>query len=249
MSVDFFIVTDIPYDKLLSSNVYMINKSLEQVKDLASEKLGFKVSLDYAYKLCDFKPAYGLIFSDILEKYDFWAQSDIDVIYGNIRSFMDYDMLHYYDFVSVRHDFATGVFALYRNNDLMNNLFKKSADYIKVFSNDEHFCFDECNHVHPLLEDGSRTIFDVETDIQSFTHVVKIAEKEGIIKSHFDFIIMEGITGKVKFNKGAIIYKNKYEALLYHLIKMKAIYNPGKAPKVISDTYNISSKRIYNIKH
>jgi hypothetical protein len=244
-TVDFFIITDNVYSKALSKNVYFVKKSLKDIKILASKKLGFEVALDYAYKICDFRPAYGLIFSDITKKYDFWGQSDIDVIYGNIRSFMTDEVLHDYDFISTRHDYTTGAFALYRNTSLINNLFKKSKDYVKVFSSSEHFCFDECNYIHSLLEDGSRTIFDVETNIESFTHVVKRAEIDNQIRAYFDFILIEGTPGNIKFDNGRIIYKKYFEAILYHLIKLKIVFNPKNTPKEIPDKYSISSKRIY----
>lgn len=246
-TIDFFIITDNKYEGHLSANVKILNMTLIEIKSLATQKLGFEVSLDYAYKLCDFKPAYGIIFSHILAGYDFWAQTDIDVIYGDIRAFMNDDMLINYDFISVRHDYTTGCFSMYRNNYLMNTLFKNSLDYMEVFSSTEHFCFDECNHVHPQLEDGSKSIFEISTQIESFTHVIKTAQLNGQIRAHFDFLILEGLAGRMKFIKGKIIYRNIYEILLYHLIKMKKIYSPSVIPKNIPDVYSISSSRIYHI--
>lgn len=245
LTIDFVIITDNVYEKQMSANVTIINKTLEEVRLMASKKLGLNVCIDNAYKLCDLKPAYGLIFSELLSGYDFWAQSDIDIIYGDIRAFMNDEILSSYDFISVRHDYTTGCFALYKNNSLINNLFKNSADYVKIFTSSEHFCFDECNHVHPLLEDGSKTIFEVETQIESFTHVIKAAELEGQIKAHFDFIIIEGLPGQLKFVNGKIIYKNIYEALLYHLIIFKQVYKPLNKLNMIPNTYRISPSRIY----
>lgn len=61
-TIDFYIITDntveIPNKP---NNLIIINKKLEEIKILASTKLRFEVSLDYAFKLNDFKPAYAFI--------------------------------------------------------------------------------------------------------------------------------------------------------------------------------------------
>ena len=87
-TIDFLIFSDIKHTYHLPVNVMIVNKSIEEIKTLTSKKLGFKINIDFPYKLCDYKPAYGLIFEDYTRGYNFWGQSDIDVIYGNIRNFM-----------------------------------------------------------------------------------------------------------------------------------------------------------------
>lgn len=244
-SVDFLIVTDIQdYLKPLPRNVKFIFKTIDDINILASQKLGFEVKIKHPYKFCDFKPAYGLIFSELLLKYDYWAQSDIDIIFGNIRSFLNEETLSYYDFISMRHDYTTGCFALYKNSSLMNNLFKRSKDYKKVFSSDQDFAFDESNFVNNSLTEGI-SIFEIKTEIESFTQVIKSAEHNNEIKAHFDFILIEGLTGKIKFDKGKIVYRNQFEAILYHLYLLKHAFKPKKIRKNIPDKYYISNKNIY----
>ncbi len=243
-TIDFLIFSDIKHTFHLPSNVTIVNKSIAEIKTLTSKKLGFKVNIDFPYKLCDYKPAYGLIFKDYTKGYDFWGQSDIDVIYGNIRNFMTDEMLNKYDFMSIRHDYTSGCFALYRNNELINNMFKRSKDYRKVFSNSQHYCFDECNFAWDELT-GGKSIFEVKTEIESFTHIIKAAEKNSEIQAYFDFILIEGLVGKMKFDKGKIVYKNLYEGILYHLYWLKRVYFPAKISKRIPDVYHISPTRIY----
>lgn len=222
-TVDFIIITNnletIPNKP---KNVKIIYKTPDDIRNLASQKLGFTVNLEYPYKLCDFKPAYGFIFSDILQDYDFWGHGDIDMVYGNIRDFMTEELLSEYDVVSSRHDFITGTFCLYRNIEFTNTLFKQSKDYKLVFSRPEHFCFDECNFLFYELQNGA-SIFDFPERIQSMTYVVKQAEKEGKIKAFFDFIIVEGLPGDIKWDNGSIIYKNEFEGMYYNLIRLKNI--------------------------
>lgn len=77
----FYIITD-NKNKIDNKpqNVKIIYKTLEEIKASAFQKLGFKVNIDYPYKLCDFKPAYGFLFPEIIKDYDFWTQSDLDII-------------------------------------------------------------------------------------------------------------------------------------------------------------------------
>ncbi|MEQ1554498.1 MAG: DUF6625 family protein [Ferruginibacter sp.] len=244
-SIDFFIFSDITHKFQVPPNVKIIHKSIEEIKELASKKLGFQVNLDFPYKLCDFKPAYGLIFEDYIKLYDYWAQSDIDIIYGNLRNFITDDFLNKYDFISVRHDYTSGCFALYKNNMLMKNIFKRSKDYKIVFSNSKHYCFDECNFAWDYLTEG-KTIFEIETEIESFTHVIKKTEKKNEINAHFDFILIEGLVGKIIFDRGTIVYKKMFEGILYHLYWLKRVYNPKKNPRIIPDKYFISPRKIYH---
>ncbi|MDQ6469294.1 hypothetical protein RB619_01475 [Flavobacterium sp. LHD-80] len=243
-TVDFYIITH-NKNKIDNKpdNVKIIYKTLDEIKASASEKLGFKVSIDYPYKLCDFKPAYGFLFPEIVKDYDFWAQSDLDIIFGDIRLFLTEDFLASYDFISMRHDYTTGCFGLYRNNEKMNTFFMKSKDYKFVFSNPKHYCFDECNFAWDPLTYG-RSIFEIHTEIVSFTHLIKAAEITREIRAHFDFIIIEGYTGDVVFENGKIIYKNEFEGLLFHLFWIKKTYSPKIALKKIPDFYKIGPVKI-----
>lgn len=245
-TVDFIIITDNKETILnKSQNVKIIHKTLDEIKAIAFEKLGFTVNIDYPYKLCDFKPAYGFLFSEITNGYDFWGQSDLDVIYGDIRGFINDKMLSTFDFISLRHDYTTGCFAIYRNNEKMNKFFMRSKDYKLVFSNHKHYCFDECNFVWDELTAG-KSIFDLETEIESFTHLIKAAVMTKEINAHFDFILMEGKTGRVMFDEGKVIYKKQFEAVLYHLFWLKKLYKPKNSPQNIPDKYYISTTRIYH---
>lgn len=220
---------------------------MDEIISIASMKLKLKVNIDYPYKLCDIKPAYGFIFSDIIKGYDFWGHGDIDVVYGDIRSFMTKEILQNYDIISSRHDYITGTFCLFRNSKEMNTLFKKSKDYKMVFSDNTHYCFDECNFLFLELQNG-RDIFDYPENIQSMTWVVKDQERKGKLKAFFDFMIVEGTPGKIKWDKGKIIYKDEYEAMFYHLIKFKTDCKRKTILNPIPNTFYFTPKTIRALK-
>lgn len=165
----------------LPPNVKLIHYTIDEFKADATKALEFEVVVGHGYKLCDFKPAYGYIFPDLIKGYDFWGHCDIDIIFGNIHTFMTDDVLNQYDVISARHDYLTGSFALYRNGLFNNALFKESKDYIKVFTSSENFCFDETNYAFKAFEIGLHHS-EIKTEVESMTHVVKRLEEKGKIK-------------------------------------------------------------------
>jgi len=244
-TIDFYIITDNKeYIGDKPANIKIVYKTVEEINLTASKKLGFTVNIDNPYKLCDFKPAYGFIFLEIIGKYDFWGHGDIDVIYGNIRDFITDEMLKNYDIISPRPDWVPGCFLLFKNTEKMNTLFMQSKDYQTVFTSSKHFCFDETNFSHDLFTEGYK-YSEIRTEIESMMHVIKRLEEIHEIKPYFDLHIVEGKPGKLRWNKGILTYRNQFEALLYHLIKLKEVYHPKTILKKIPETFSISPTRIY----
>ena len=220
-TIDFIILTDNTntiFDK--PSNVKVVYKTLEEFKERASAKLGFMVTIETPYKLCDFKPTYGFLFPEIVQNYDFWGHGDIDMVYGNIRNFMTNEILNLYDIISSRNDITTGTFLLYRNNIKMNTLFMQSRDYKQVYTDAEHYCFDECNFLFTELQRGD-SILDYPNNIQSMTYLAVKGDMEGQFRAFFDYIIVQGMSNNIRWDNGIIIYDSQFECMFYDLIKYK----------------------------
>ena len=220
-TIDFIIITDnkepLPNN---STNVRVINKSIDEIKKRASQKLGFPVKIDCPYKLCDIKPAYGFLFPEITKGYSFWGYGDIDVMYGDLGHFLTNKLLEAYDIFSFRPEYLTGALTIFRNVKKMNQLFMQSRDYRTVFSQSEYFNFDECNFLFVPLWDG-KAIDTVLCRIESMTHVVRKKAKVNYLNAYFDFNLIEGRVGNIKWHNGKVFYKNQFEAILYHLLKFK----------------------------
>jgi len=245
-TIDFIIITDNDI-KTLPDNVIIIQKQLKEIRVIASEKFGFGIPDFDAYKLCDFKPAYGFLFPDIIARYNFWGHGDIDVIYGDIRAFILEEMLSQYELITARHDFLSGTFTLFKNNEKMNTLFMKSKDYKKVFASSNHFCFDECNFLWKEIWELKQheTIFDLPFEIESMTHVVKKLQLENNLNAFFDFMIVEGTPGNLKWIAGKMIFKKQFEVLLYHLVKFKKQNTSSKVLNPVPNSFKLSPTRIY----
>lgn len=220
-SIDYLFVTNINIEKFnLPKNIKAINLSLSDFCIMASSKLGFKIIINNLYKLCDFKPSYGLIFQDYIHNYDFWGHSDIDLVYGNIRGFMTHEVLSNNEIISIRSEYISGFFALYKNTNKINNLFQESEDYRIVFQTPNYLGFDECSlKCEELLQGNSINKFN-ET-YKSMTHIVKILENKDKIRAYFDLHVVESTPGNLLWDRGNLYYKNIFEIMLYHLVSFK----------------------------
>ena len=140
---NFLIITD---QKLHTvANVKVLEMSFSELKDKISQLFRFSLSLESPYKLCDFKPAYGLIFKEYIQGYDFWGFGDIDLVYGNLHTFVTEDILERYTVIS-----GWGHLTLYKNNKKCNTFFMRKEpgflDYKTVFSTSKNCAFDEYLH-------------------------------------------------------------------------------------------------------
>ncbi len=146
-SIHLKLITNIPfqeYQKYKGDNISIITMSWSDLVKLISTRLQLKLNKFQfrSYKLCDLKPAFGLIFSEYLQGYDFWGYCDVDMIIGNLGNFLTEENLKEYEMISASKG-NPGYMTIYRNNDKVNHLFTKSPDYLKVFQATNSYRFDE----------------------------------------------------------------------------------------------------------
>ena len=150
--ISFYLFTDADLSAyMIPANVQWITYSLEQMRERASEVLGFEAALYKPYKCCDFRPLYGRIFSEYIREFDYWGHCDFDLIWGDLSYYFDLYRINDYDkFLPLGH------LSLYKNTDENNMTYmldgSRCGDYILAFSKDEHRAFDE--------EFGIGSIFD-----------------------------------------------------------------------------------------
>ena len=243
--INFYIFSDSECTVALPGNVTFIDMSFEEFRQMANEKLGMKVNLPVPYKCCDLRPAFGQIFNEYTGGFDFWGHGDIDVIFGNIKSFLTDEILSQHDILSVRHDYLAGWFTLYRNTPEINNMFRLSKDYLKIFTNDKYYNFDETNLSFQKFTWGV-PYKSIDSEVESMTHVVKKLQEGNKIRAYFNLHAIEGLTGKIKWTSGDLVFKNKYAIMLYHLLELKKVYMPQKQPAHIPEKFYISASRIYH---
>ncbi|NEO32230.1 MAG: hypothetical protein F6K36_17710 [Symploca sp. SIO3C6] len=161
-SIDWLFFTDCEIPDLSLNNVRFVPFTLEKFGVLASEKLGFKVELPFVYKICDFKPTFGVIFPDYIHDYDFWGHCDLDVVWGDIRNFINDNILSKYEIISARKEMICGHFSLFRNNIRINSIFTKVPYYQGQLQVPKTGGFDEAamtNIVQALAKKGEVLVY------------------------------------------------------------------------------------------
>ncbi len=141
----------------IPDNVHVHAMTLEEIRQRAAKHLDFDPVLTTPYKLCDYKPMYGLIFQDYLAGYDFWGHVDPDVVWGDMGSFITDELLDEYSRL-----FQRGHLNLYRNTDEVNHFALHELPgwnicYKDIYSTTRHCCYDESaliEHLFSKFTDG-----------------------------------------------------------------------------------------------
>ena len=155
---DWLLITDVQITDPIPPNVQIRRMSFEGLRKRIQSKFDFEISLPYPYKLCDFKPAYGLVFEEWIQEYEWWGYCDCDLILGNLSKFLfplfekEYDKL-----------FAVGHMTLYRNTYWNNRRFMKPLHgkdcYRMAFSMPEIRTFDEDYWTETYHDENVHQIF------------------------------------------------------------------------------------------
>ena len=229
--IDFYILTDkfFPGDK--SNNIHFIKYTLDEIKNKASIVLGFNCVLDTPYKLCDYRPIYNLLFSEICNKYEYWGYGDIDVIYGNLNRLFELGLFDKYLVI-----FKLGHLSFVKN-DLRCNFFNLVNKTIlkKIYSSNESFFFDERDYsrysllskIYPnLVYDNYIDIADI-SPVYSFLWPPKEQYKKLTPVKHIFKKSKDGRLIGYYCEQNTIHQK---EFLYIHLIKRKMRYNLKSVP-------------------
>ena len=184
---DWLVITDIKKTYNYPPNVRLLDLSWEALKELLDQSFDFKISIDSPYKLCDFKPAYGYIFRNYIEEYDYWGYCDVDVLFGDLRKFLPDNKLEKYDKIG-----HLGHMSIYRNCDEINFMFAKDINkvyrYKEVFTSNLNYMFDEWNMIsinHIFLHNKKRILmfndfFDIYPYDDNFKRVYRIIPSQNM---------------------------------------------------------------------
>lgn len=160
--IDWVLMTDHESPCALPPNVHHIRTDLDSLRAQFSNRLGFSVTLDRPYKLVDYKPAYGYLFPDLVQGYDFWGHCDLDVVFGDIRAFFTDAVMDRYDKIQER-----GHLSIYRNDERTNALFMEQCenvvDYRKVYADSSIYCYDEFRGIYRICKRKGISYTDIDT--------------------------------------------------------------------------------------
>lgn len=243
-SIDFLLFTDIE-EIQGKNNIDVKHMSFNAFKALIQNNFDFKICCDIPYKICDFKPAFGEIFSDYLVGYDFWGYCDTDLVFGDIRKFFPDELLNKYDRCMI-----DGHLSLYRNNDLINSIYRASGtypeyNYQEAYTTNDACYFDEYRGMElKCLRNDIKLFYDNSIYVNANPKKTTFYDKEG------NNIIGIWKNGKLYIDN----LKEQKEILYFHICKrdmrISGDYNELTAgmyiaPGVISPTLNNSKEDMF----
>lgn len=216
--IRFILIVDKPVEANLPPNVRVIVATLLELKERFSDVLGMNVVLDIGYKLCDYRPTFGLTFKEELDGSDFWGHVDLDQLFGHIISFLPQHDIYKYDRI-----FHRGHFTLYRNNEIGNNLFSMPHPTVHAkdtFLTSKNTWFDEtagiyqivCHNNVPQYE-NNHAVGDLVPRIPRFA----LGDKS-LNRRHQAFVIEDGRAIQVYEENGTI---QRREFMYFHFQKRK----------------------------
>ena len=182
---DWLIFTDdhTPYD--YPENVHVHYEAFTDMQQRAQRHFDFPISLSTPYKLCDFRPTYGLLFEEYLTNYTHWGHCDCDVVFGQLNCFITDAMLDDYDKL-----FTQGHCTIYKNTPSVNRAFMLPLNgeeiYKTVFSHNRAFTFDESylpTNVNRVFEQNGLKIFkpDLSANTDSRSNIFRLTHYDAAL--------------------------------------------------------------------
>lgn len=148
--VDFVCFTNLDED-LGSDRVKLVNTTPEEFDERIENLTGIKSNKSYDERgvaSCDQRPFIPSLYPELMEGYDFWGWVDLDVVIGNVSSFLsnDFDV-----FTGTRKSLHKSIYcglAFFRNCELLNSLWKDERFLSTV---NKGFCGAVSNNWSPLV--------------------------------------------------------------------------------------------------
>ena len=151
--INWLIITDDRTPYSYPDNVKVIYCDFPELAERAKAALGKDIYLEYPYKLCDFKPAYGVIFEEEVKDYEYWGYCDCDVVYGSLNRLLIPVLEQGYEKI-----FTPGHMTIYRNSEENNHRFLHACGgkyfYKNAFTSKNICWFDE-----PFRDESIHEIF------------------------------------------------------------------------------------------
>lgn len=241
-SIDFIIISDCIKPVAEVDNLRVINASLSDIRKKASQVLDRDVALTHFKKLCDLKPMYGLIFSDLIKGYDFWGFGDIDLVYGNLSHFID-PQASKADILSFRSLWLSGSLAFFRNTPVINSLYRQSRIWTQVVESPVHIGFGEMCGIRYLERIAGREFVEIKGCEESFSAIVDRKGKMGDVRLWFQDAAMEklGLSAVLEWTpEGIFDYKTRKQWAYYHLVVDKRRFFKARASFVPRDRFFIT---------
>ena len=249
--IDWFVFTNDDVENPTYKNIRLVKMNFDDVRKIINKKIGTNINL--VYKLCDYKPLYGIIFDNYLKPYDYWGYCDLDMIFGDLKKFITDDVLSKNDKI-----YDLGHFSIYKNRKELNRIYLDfnlfNIDIKKILSDDHIYVLDETyeNHIsiNELIEKKGYKIYRNRTDFEdiSILHKNLFVYNKGVkdYKTYYEF--NKGILSRRSLNNKKIQENVAYVHFQKRDFNVIDNYKDGKCfyilPKKIG--YSINKDDFYS---
>ncbi len=234
--IDFYFISDNVLPNNVSKNVKWKYMSLTDFNAIASYRTNAKINVARGYKICDLKPAWCHIFEDVLLEYEYVGYCDIDLVFGDILSFIEPLTSGKVDLYTVTDAYCSGATTLFRNTPEMRVLYRKAKSWQMIFEDSENYAFDE------MLLPSKR-----DSGYDTFSDVVKNEELTNGLKVYWGHDIMLEIRpiSVIVYDKGHVHYCDKEWIAFHYVIAKNKIFWTFPKWKEIPSLYLIGKYGFY----
>lgn len=221
-TIDFVLLTDDYSSFEFPANMKVVYTSFDEVKQKIQNLYDFRILLTQPYKLCDFRVAYGDIFKEYINGYDFWGYCDLDIMFGSIRNFLSESVLNNYERIG-----WLGHFSIYKNCEKLNQLYRQDYKgevlFKKAFCEKRNTYFDEIG-INMLCDWHNIKVFkglffaDLTPLTYNFrlSHYVSIYKQPGVI-----FRYCKGMLKSIRMGEDAKVLEKEYMYVHFLRRRMK----------------------------
>lgn len=167
--LDWLLTTDQPLPAAgLPPNVRLQSCTLAEFQDRLRRTLQLPIPAFAPYKLCDFRPTWGLVCAEHNRGYDYWGHCDLDVLWGDLAAHFRRVGVPRYDRV-----LTCGHLSLYRNDPRVNHAFQlrhpdPQFQWHQVLTEPVTrplATFDEHQGINRILRHHGFAVYDREADV------------------------------------------------------------------------------------
>lgn len=166
---DFLVFTNQAPPQARAENVRFIPRDQASLQAAVRERILPDAVIATAYKLCDYKPAYGLLFADALAGYEWWGYCDEDLIWGRIEDFIPPKVLAAHDIVTSCRCCIVGQLTILRNRSRINTLFQRVPGWRELLH-------------HPNTTNLAETIIDRQARVEEAAGELRVWRQQ--IQTH-----------------------------------------------------------------
>lgn len=153
----------------LPPNAFVFETSRSAMVERLRRATGLPLEEISGHKLCDFKPFYGLCFSDYLASYEFWGFCDVDLMFGDLEKLLRSSLMAEVDVFTAHDTRIVGHFTILRNNDLVNRIGFEIQDWRSMCLDPQTMQVDElffqgALEAHPEIRWGRPASLPVELE-------------------------------------------------------------------------------------